>query len=181
VIGMVAFDVAIDRYEQLRIQTDPSESSDRSPGALGPTFIRYSVKQNGYLMSTFAIVRATFLTFAFPSIISFGRKWYESKRTPRSTGNPGSSASSISGQKPGFRRGVSYSYTSSRPTRDEEDETSSDESDEDETGEYKGHGKESEHHSAFDLDFLRWSCLFDAVGTAVMAFSSKSWQMYIGE
>lgn len=133
--------------------------------------------QNGYLMSTFAIVRAMFLTFAFPPIIEAGRKWY----------------ASASVRPHGPSRGVSYSSTArdggksygtvSHSAHNDDDSGSISSSSSESSEENEGHAgfkQDSEHHAKFDLDFLRWSCLFDAIMTGVLAFSQKSWQMYIG-
>lgn len=155
------------------------------------SFLTPRQTQNGYLMSTFALVRAMFLTFVFPHIIDYGRKWYTHKEEKK-TGRPGP-----------MKRGVStYSTTNDfsgsrrRGHVDDDDDddndggisissdpsTASSSSDESELDpRHSGYGKESDHQSAFDLVFLRWSCFFDALLKAALSFSNKGWQMYIGE
>jgi hypothetical protein len=138
--------------------------------------------QNGYLMSTFALVRATFLTFAFPHIIDYGRKWYTQKevkktgRAPLKRGVSSYGSTANANKHSGRRRQDDTLSIASDPSTAS---SSSEESDAD--APHSGSGKESEHQSQFDLAFLRWSCLFDAIMTSALSFSSRSWQMYIGE
>ena len=144
--------------------------------------------QNGYLMSTFALVRATFLTFAFPSIIDYGRKWYthtEVKSTGRAplkrgVSSYGSTNNIHGGRGNGTRQPPAYDTLSISSDPSTASSSSNDDGS-DEDAPHSGYGKDSEHQSGFDLAFLRWSCLVDAVLTSVLTFSGKSWQMYIGE
>ena len=146
-------------------------------------------------MSTFALVRAMFLTFVFPHIIDYGRKWYahkEEKTTGRraplkrgvssygSTSGPSSRPrvngqhDDVDGDEDDRDSGISISSDPSTASSSSSDESGVDHP-------HGGYGKESDHQSAFDLVFLRWSCLFDAILTAALSFSNKGWQMYIGE
>ena len=146
-----------------------------------------SLLQNGYLMSTFALVRATFLTFAFPSIIDYGRKWYthtEVKQTGRAPLKRGvSSYGSTSNIHGGSRHGRQPPAYDTLSIASDPSTASSSSNDDgvDEDAPHSGYGKDSDHQSGFDLAFLRWSCLADALLTSVLTFSGKSWQMYIGE
>lgn len=144
-------------------------------------------------MSTFAVVRATFLTFAFPPIIDYGRKWYASS----------SQARSKTGRPLGPSRGASYtstyaSYTNGNGTgrsngqqQHADDDahsiasnsssgSSASSSSSEADSAHGGFSKDSEHHAKFDLDFLRWSCVLDGVLTGVLTWSGRGWQMYIG-
>jgi hypothetical protein len=139
-------------------------------------------------MSTFALVRAMFLTFAFPHIIEYGRKWY-AYREEKTTGRRaplkrGVSSYGTSNDLSNTRRGryPNYGDNDSGISISSDPSTASSSSDESEVDHHhSGYGKESDHQSAFDLVFLRWSCLFDAVLTAALSLSNKGWQMYIGE
>jgi hypothetical protein len=138
-------------------------------------------------MSTFALVRAMFLTFAFPHIIEYGRKWYahkEEKMTGRRAPlKRGVSSYGTSNDLSTTDRGRNQAYSEDdRMSISSDPSTASSSSDESEVDHHHaGYGKESDHQSAFDLVFLRWSCFFDAVLTAALSFSNKGWQMYIGE
>ena len=138
-------------------------------------------------MSTFALVRATFLTFAFPSIIDYGRKWYthtEVKQTGRAPLKRGvSSYGSTSNIHGGSRHGRQPPAYDTLSIASDPSTASSSSNDDgvDEDAPHSGYGKDSDHQSGFDLAFLRWSCLADALLTSVLTFSGKSWQMYIGE
>ena len=129
-------------------------------------------------MSTFALVRAMFLTFAFPHIIEYGRKWYAHKEE-KATGRRaplkrGVSSYGTSNDLSNTRRGryPNYGNNDSGISISSDPSTASSSSDESEVDHHhSGYGKESDHQSAFDLVFLRWSCLFDAVLTAALSLS----------
>lgn len=150
--------------------------------------------ENGYLMSTFSLFRAVFLTFFFPKIIKHGRAWYNKKHAndqdldtdlkeeevrllsgdsdETETDNEETARSDENG-------GVNASSSSASAT------AASDEVDADDSipANYDGGGSSrgSNHHSAFDLVFLRISILVDAILTSFIAYADKGWMMYVGE
>ncbi|KAH6621686.1 hypothetical protein B0J18DRAFT_450715 [Chaetomium sp. MPI-SDFR-AT-0129] len=114
---------------------------------------------NGWLMSGFAFMRATFLILIFPRIINSGRKWYlarekrsvavinESPPSPHLATNPEeleAPMGSLAEEEPIAAREV----------------------------------KEDEG-TAFDLFFLRISLVVDGVLTMGAAFATKSWHIYL--
>ncbi|KAL2192505.1 hypothetical protein P885DRAFT_72919 [Corynascus similis CBS 632.67] len=115
---------------------------------------------NGWLMSGFALMRAAFLIFLFPSIISKGRRWYltreqqvvneetESCQTARLATNPEELEAPVGSLA-------------------EEEPVGSAEAKEDEG-------------TAFDLFFLRISLVVDGVLTMCAAFATQSWHIYLG-
>lgn len=116
---------------------------------------------NGWLMSGFALMRAAFLIFLFPSIISKGRRWYltreqqvvneetESCQTARLATNPEELEAPVGSLA-------------------EEEPVGSAEAKEDEG-------------TAFDLFFLRISLVVDGVLTMCAAFATQSWHIYLGK
>jgi hypothetical protein len=117
-----------------------------------------------------------------PHIIEYGRTWYTQKevkktgRAPLKRGVSSYGATSNVNKPPPYRRHDDNLSIASDPST-----ASSSSEESDVNAPHSGYGKESDHQSQFDLAFLRWSCLFDAIMTAALTFSSKSWQMYIGE
>lgn len=116
---------------------------------------------NGWLMSGFAFMRATFLILIFPRIINSGRKWYlahesrsvpltnESSPSPRFVTNPEELEAPI---------GSLAEEEPIAPREVKEDEG-----------------------TAFDLFFLRISLVVDGVLTMCAAFATKSWHIYLGK
>ncbi|KAJ7458488.1 hypothetical protein FB451DRAFT_1097610, partial [Mycena latifolia] len=99
---------------------------------------------NGFLMSSNALSRAAFLTLAFPRIIARGRKFLL-----RRTATPAVPPAEIDGALEGHATPVTEP-PAPLPSGD------------------KPHG------SAFDLAFLRYSMIVDAVLVALLVFSSSS-------
>lgn len=122
---------------------------------------------NGWLMSGWACIRSMFLIFAFPRIISHGRKWHMA-RYPRSVNRP-------SPEETGAEEAAPIAQF---PTQPEELEAPVGTLAEEEpvipepTSEDGGTG--------FDLFFLRWSLVLDGVLTTVAAFATQKWHIFLG-
>ncbi|EUC40520.1 hypothetical protein COCMIDRAFT_108598 [Bipolaris oryzae ATCC 44560] len=112
--------------------------------------------ENGYLTSFYAAIRGTFLIFAFPSVISNGRKWLSTsfqrnenliKRFPSdSPAVVPSETSPLIGESTGQLQQESRTQT--------------------------------EVDVNFDLYFLRYSMILDGILTASAGFAKKGWHMY---
>ncbi len=133
----------------------------------------FKTAQNGYLMSCFAIVRAGFLTLAFPKIIKHGRAWYSGSVKPATAG--GEVPTDATKAKDGAV--VTVASTASRSPSPEEGAQAA--VTDDETPVVKQVAPKQD--TAFDLLFLRGSILVDAAMTCLVTFSSKGWHMYAGE
>ncbi|KAJ7166537.1 hypothetical protein C8R43DRAFT_1163301, partial [Mycena crocata] len=111
----------------------------------------YKPSDNGFLMSINALSRALFLTLAFPRIIAAGRRWFARRTT---------------GTRP-ITRVTDTPFASVEDSANanalEEDTSSTEEP--------------TTHGSGFDLAFLRWSMIVDAILTALVGFSGASWHM----
>src|SRR6266699_623063 len=99
----------------------------------------FNQADNGWLMSGNAFVRGIFLIFMFPQIISAGRNWFSSARSPRRE-DPGPGTVLLPAE-PGV-------FDTPTETRGEEEPLVPD----------PAGGKAA---FAFDLVFLRWSLLVD--------------------
>ncbi|EAQ84293.1 hypothetical protein CHGG_10697 [Chaetomium globosum CBS 148.51] len=115
---------------------------------------------NGWLMSGFAFMRAAFLIFLFPRIISGGRKWYMARERKRDGEGPKPRQSSRLATNPEELEAPVGSLAEEEPVSSGEAED--------------GEG------TAFDLFFLRISLVVDGVLTMCAAFATKSWHIYLG-
>lgn len=120
----------------------------------------FNQSDNGRLTSGNALMRAVFLTFMFPNIIDWGRKWFLKGPPVRPPGvetpplklptDPRlfDAPTGVQGE------GQPLEPVASAPV--------------DDRAAY-----------AFDLYFLRWSLLVDAAVTSVSAYATEGWHMYI--
>ncbi|KAK6996691.1 hypothetical protein R3P38DRAFT_3070040 [Favolaschia claudopus] len=134
----------------------------------------YKPSDNGFLLSGNSLSRAIFLTFAFPRIISAGRAWIAPQGTSMVDNSPtaGTRSTAVeadndSGTVPGIPtdpRAFEATIVPSAEGATEEPPLIPTPTD-------------KVHESGFDLIFLRWSILVDAILTAGVGFSSQSWHM----
>ncbi|KAJ7183833.1 major facilitator superfamily domain-containing protein [Mycena filopes] len=113
----------------------------------------YTPSDNSQMMSLNALSRALFLTFAFPWMIDTGRGWLNGRRSSASRGIPTADAL------------VPPPATAVLPTLP--DDNIHEESD----------STRKMRRSAFDLEFVRWSILVDALLTALVSLNSRSSHM----
>ncbi len=136
-------------------------------------------------MSTFALSRATFLTFVFPKIIKYGRIWHskrytrvakksEIKQLDYGTVNEAVASSSSSSSNTDVTEVASL-------TNANEQQQPSNLKDIGTTIVGKDALQHAPHERAFDLIFLRWSIFLDACLTSCLTSHSKPWHMYAGE
>jgi hypothetical protein len=108
-------------------------------------------------MSANALSRALFLTLAFPRIIASGRKWYTTSSEPppetHIVDRPPTSTVAHEGQ--------TVTGEAEEPALPPEP-------------------TDVDHGSQFDLVFVRWSMIVDALLTAMTMFASEAWHMYLG-
>jgi hypothetical protein len=115
---------------------------------------------NAYLMAGNALVRGVFLMSIFPTIITSGRKWFSSRSQPEE--EPLLADESL----------IPDNVTVVAPTPEEPRLVTNDVAD---------NGKlQDESNGEFDLFFLRWSLVVDALVTAGIALSTKGWHLFLG-
>ncbi|KAF7335770.1 hypothetical protein MVEN_02232800 [Mycena venus] len=149
----------------------------------------YKPADNGFLMSTNALSRAVFLTFAFPHIISAGRAWFatapvadldtpspgaskdgnvcpadDGTLTP-STPVPAKDAVPVPGlpTDPAAFEGARLLASVDGAATEEPPIIPA--------------PTDKVHGSEFDLAFVQWSMIIDVALTALVGFSSSSWHM----
>ena len=124
----------------------------------------FGASDNSKLISLNFIIRATYLTFAFPAIILTGRKWLDKHREKKKV------------------------HESSKAEADQDSETMlpAEESNADEPGEALGRTTTSQSSKAernesfaFDLFYTRYSLILDGVLTSLATFTTQGWQMYV--
>lgn len=116
---------------------------------------------NGLLMSGFAFMRAAFLIFLFPRIISKGRKWHlERNPVPEADESEPSSASLLA-LNPEELEAPMGSFAEEEPVRSS--------------------ATKEDDGTAFDLFFLRVSLIVDGALTMCAAFATERWHIYLGE
>lgn len=110
--------------------------------------------QNGYLMATNSLIRGGFLTFIFPVIISRGRAWFATSSAKNET-------------------------IMDLPVNEEDFQAIPPLQSEQEPVVIKNRISQNDG-SAFDLFFLRWSLVADAVLTGSAGLSKQGWHIYLG-
>ncbi|KAK3343396.1 hypothetical protein B0T25DRAFT_485703 [Lasiosphaeria hispida] len=122
---------------------------------------QFTQGDNGLLMSGFACMRAVFLIFLFPRIITHGRTWYLSRHP---TSQPPSSP-------------PAPPIPAHLPTRPEELEAPIGTLAEQEPT--PSPPSSSDAGTAFDLFFLRWSLVVDGAMTMLAALATRKWHIYL--
>lgn len=126
----------------------------------------FGTTENGWLISLNSLVRGLFLTFAFPAIISNGRKWLDHRRRLP--------------QSDKLTREESESAIPDIPTNPEGMEPGPIEGEvEQEPIEPPKPQPGEEESFQFDLMYARYSILVDGVLTALATFATQGWQLYI--
>ncbi len=140
----------------------------------------FNASDNSKLISLNFVIRATFLTFAFPVIIDTGRKWLDRRQGKNRTPDNGKIHVGDDDNEDVFDRvpdSPELVAASALPAG----EASPDEPDEPlRRVSTAQSGKSGENESfAFDLFYARWSLLLDGVLTSLATFTGNGWQMYI--
>lgn len=140
---------------------------------------------NGWLMSEFAFMRSIFLIFMFPRIIDVGRRRWTSRIRGR-RGRRSSSVAEIQNSNDDEEEDNTTSAPELSPQTSavECDPAAPVQQSDTDTALRSSRGAESKTHEPspylFDLVFLRWSLIVDGAFTAVAAFATKSWHIYLG-
>lgn len=139
----------------------------------------FSASDNSELISFNFIIRAIFLTFAFPKIISVGRKWLDQRNENKNLAEQGE----------GHREDDAAQEEDLIPTEPEHLASKTlptGVANADEPGEpllrtITGQSTRDEENEsfAFDLLYARYSLILDGVLTSLATFTSKGWHMYV--
>jgi hypothetical protein len=120
----------------------------------------FGTTENGWLMFGNSLIRGLFLIFAFPKIISAGRKWFN--RQPNESGSAPQPSEGELPMEPGEIATGVVEDVPQEPINPPEAE-------------------EEDSGTEFDLLFVRWSLVVDSLVTALAGFSRHGWQAYLGE
>lgn len=115
--------------------------------------------QLGYLMASNSLIRGFFLIFAFPRIVSSGRRWFATSAKGRVSAGRGDALPTAPGDFDFSEGGGLLAEQEPTPVPAPVPEES---------------GRE------FDLFFLRWSLVADGVVTAFTASATRGWHIYLG-
>lgn len=131
----------------------------------------FSQGDNGYLMSGNALMRAFFLIVLFPRIIARGRAWFAARgRAGRRAALDASAKTASDGGEAAAGRPPTEPRQFEAPAAVQGEE-----------GEPVVPDPAVEKLACqFDLFFLRWSLLVDGLLTAVTAFATRGWHVYLG-
>ncbi|KAH8646127.1 hypothetical protein BX600DRAFT_405839 [Xylariales sp. PMI_506] len=113
--------------------------------------------ENGYLMASNSLIRGIFLIFAFPRIISMGRRWYANLPVKSAVETP----------EPGCIPTHAEDFDPIQGIMPEQEPVSPPDIVDDEAG------------REFDLFFLRWSLVADGLVTAYTASATTGWHIYL--
>ncbi len=120
---------------------------------------------NGWLMSGFAFMRAAFLIFLFPRIISSGREWYLAREQASGLKSREVTGPETRPQSPLATHSLDLEAPIGSLAEEEPVECPEPKEDE---------------GTAFDLFFLRISLVADGFLTMGAAFATKGWHIYLG-
>lgn len=128
--------------------------------------LEFGTTENGWLIALNSLVRGLFLTFAFPAIITNGRKWLDRRRhlpqTSKLTEAESASANpSLPTQPTAIEPGPIEAETEQEPIEPPKPTPGEEES------------------FQFDLIYARYSILIDGILTALATFATQGWQLYI--
>jgi MFS family permease len=122
----------------------------------------FTPNENGWLISVNCLVRGLFLTLAFPTIISRGRKWLDKRSKLKNSGQ-------ISHLKGNDYLPSAPTHLASVPGAD---------NDETEPIDSPAPLTETETYH-FDLFYIKLSLIADGILTAGATFTNHGWQMYV--
>lgn len=121
----------------------------------------FATKQNGWLIFMYALLRGLFLTFAFPRLISIGRKVGARKEEEEDSGRTDAAVDS----EPSERQPLLTTQSSAAETAGMDG--------------IQDKPRRPEQAFAFDLTYTRFSLLADGLLTLVCSFVRQGWQMYL--
>jgi len=118
----------------------------------------FNQADNGWLMSGYAFMRAIFLIFIFPRVISWGRRWSSRRAERHVVKDQPREEDCIPTEPEEFGAGV-VNQGEGEPVPTEP--------------------LQENENSTFDLFFLRWSLVVDGLLTTGAAFATKGWHIYL--
>ena len=135
----------------------------------------FSASDNSKLISLNFVIRAMFLTFAFPAIISIGRDWLEKRDKKKNS--PVSAKSEVDEDEEEIPTDPDRLASSALPSG----EANANEPDEPlrRTSTTTSARQEENECFAFDLLFTRYSLILDGILTFFATFTTQGWQMYV--
>lgn len=122
-------------------------------------------RELGYLMATNSLIRGVFLIFAFPRIISAGRRWFASSVKPGPV--PVSAAAHAEYETAAIATAPEAFDPPSGLLAEQEPAVPPPRA-------------EGDSGREFDLFFLRWSLVADGLVTAYTASATAGWHIYLG-
>lgn len=136
----------------------------------------FKTSENSELISLNFVVRASFLTFAFPLIISTGRNWLDKRQ-----GKVRFSQRSEDEAKQDNEDEIPTDPDRLAPSALPAGEANADEPDEPlrRTSTSQSNKDRENESFAFDLLFTRYSLILDGILTSLATFVAQGWQMYI--
>lgn len=123
----------------------------------------FTQADNGYLMAGNALMRAFFLIVLFPRVIAAGRKWF-ARHAVRNMAKRDPETQADIPTDPGQFDAPCVGQGEEEPVIPETPDP-----------------RIEKLASQFDLLFLRWSLVVDGLLTAVTAFATQGWHVYVGE
>ncbi|KAI1265461.1 major facilitator superfamily domain-containing protein [Xylariaceae sp. FL1019] len=121
------------------------------------TVFNFEPTNNSILMSVAFLIRGVFLIFIFPLIIKYGRIWFKTTDEPLPDLTP---ESPIPTEPQDFHPMPPTIVEQEEPVKPPKP-------------------VEAAQGAGFDLFFLRWSLLVDGCITALCAFATQGWHMYL--
>ena len=142
----------------------------------------FGASDNSELISLNFVIRACYLTFAFPAIINFGRAWMEKRETQKRRTPPPHRRTSISSNS--SSNDIPTDPDQLAPSALPAGEANADEPDEPikrtTTNQTTSSTKtQAEESFAFDLLYTRYSLLADGLLTFLATFTTHSYQIYL--
>ena len=138
----------------------------------------FGTTENSELISLNFVVRATFLTFAFPAIIATGRKWLDRRDAKKRNKASQPNKSAIDEESD---EGIPVDPDQLAPAALPAGEANANEPDEPirRISTNQSARNEENESFAFDLFFTRYSLILDGLLTLLATFTSKGWQLYV--
>lgn len=137
----------------------------------------FNASDNSKLISLNFVIRACYLTFAFPAIINYGRGWMEKRDKRKNQDRRRSSVASR--HEDDIPTDPDLLAAAALPAG----EANADEPEEPIKRSVTNQSTRSKHEAeesfAFDLVYTRYSLILDGVLTFLATFAVKGWQMYV--
>ncbi|KAK3368466.1 major facilitator superfamily domain-containing protein [Podospora didyma] len=131
------------------------------------TYYHFDQNDSGWLMSEFSFMRAFFLLFVFPRVISTGRKWHLS-RHPNKLKAAKQSKSQAQQEEDAAAEFPTHPEQLDAPVATQAGEEP-----------ISAEPLEGKEDTAFDLFFLRSSLVLDGLLTMCVAFTTQKWHIYL--